>query len=420
MKLFTIVKREFLTRVRTRGFVVFTLLIPVLAAGFLFFEFTMVRSSQSTTSSVAVVDLTGHVFPALEQAAAASTGGARFQLLPVVATPATLEATERDLRQQVLSGAEDGYLVIPADALTSRQASYYLHNPTASGASALEGLLREAVNRAQLEAAGVAPAQLAALNGDFSLRRVRVRAAGNSADSGNAAGIAIALSFVLYMFLIMYGVVVMKSVTEEKTTRISEVLLAAVDPFSLMLGKILGVVATALTQLAIWTLCLALASGYALAMASAAGSDLLAPLRRVSPWLLIAFVVFFLLGFLLYASVYAAIGAMVSNDQEAQQTQMPLTMVLVASIFLSFKVMAAPAALSSVILSLIPFFAPVLMVMRIAVATPPLWQVLLSMALCVATFLLLTKITAKIYRVGILMTGKRPNLPELLRWLKYA
>ncbi|HVB40817.1 MAG TPA: ABC transporter permease [Terriglobales bacterium] len=419
MKLYTIVKREFLTRVRTRGFVIFTLLLPVLAAGFLFFEFKMVQASRTTSSTVAVVDMSGEVYSALEQVGAAGSS-AQFSLHPVVATPATLTATERDLRQQVLDGAEDGYLIIPADVLASRQASYYLRNPTASGASALEGRLRQAVNRAQLEAAGVLPAQLAALQGDFTLHRVRVSTAGNRADTGGTGTVAIALSMVLYVFLIMYGVVVMKSVTEEKTSRISEVLLAAVDPFSLMLGKILGVVATALAQLAIWSICLALASGYALAMAQAAGSDLLQRIPHIPLGLLAAFLVFFLLGFLLYASLYAAIGAMVSNDQEAQQTQVPLTFLLVAAIFLAFKVMAAPSTLASVILSLIPFFAPVLMVMRIAVATPPLWQVLLSMALCLATFLLLTKITAKIYRVGILMTGKRPNLPELLRWLKYA
>lgn len=416
MKLLTIIRRELLTRIRTRGFVIFTLLIPAIAAGALFLEFQAVRANRVGSASIAVVDLTGRILPQLQQA-----GGSGFTWQAVEATPATLAATEAALRQQVLDHDADGYLVIPADALRSGRADYFARNASVGGTTlALQNRLRQAVNRARLQAEGVAPQQLAALDGNFTLHRVRLSRTGNEADTGGTGTVAIALSFILYFFLIMYGVVVMKSVTEEKTSRISEVLLAAVDPFSLMLGKILGVVATALVQLGIWALAFALASGYALAMAQAAGSDLLQRIPHISLGLLLAFLIFFLLGFLLYASLYAAIGAMVSNDQEAQQTQMPVSLLLVAAIFLALQVMANPGSLTSVILSLIPFFAPVVMVMRIAVASPPLWQVLLSMVLCAATFLALTKVTAKIYRVGILMTGKRPNLPELLRWLKYA
>jgi ABC-2 type transport system permease protein len=193
-----------------------------------------------------------------------------------------------------------------------------------------------------------------------------------------------------------------------------------VDPFTLMLGKILGIVTVAFTQFGVWALTLALASAYALTMAHAAGTPIGQYIPSVGPWLMVVFVVFFLLGFLLYASIYAAIGSMVSSDQEAQQTQLPLTMILMAAVYLAFLVMASPTTPLSVALSMIPFFAPVCMVMRVAVSNPPLWQVLVSAVLCFGTFLLFTKITAKIYRVGILMTGKRPNLPELLRWIKFA
>ncbi|MGH2347222.1 MAG: ABC transporter permease, partial [Chloroflexota bacterium] len=215
-------------------------------------------------------------------------------------------------------------------------------------------------------------------------------------------------------------VVVLKSVTGEKTSRISEVLLSAVHPFTLMLGKILGVAATALVQAVIWGVCLALAGAYGAILAHAAGADISQYIPHVPPSLYVAFVFFFVLGFLLYASLYAAIGAMVSSDQEAQQTQMPLTMLLVVGAYLAFLVMANPSSTSSVVLSLIPFFAPILMLMRIAVSNPPAWQIAASLLLLLGTFLFFTRITAKIYRVGILMTGKRPTLPELLRWLRYA
>ncbi|HXE30940.1 MAG TPA: ABC transporter permease [Terriglobales bacterium] len=417
IKLFCIVKRELLSRVRTKGFLVFTLLIPLVAAGFLFMEYKIVQASKNVSSTVAVVDLSQKIYPELGRQQGDDAALLHFTEAP--ATAATLPRVERQLRAQVLDKQIDGYLVVPADVLTTRAADYHVLNAAAI-TNKLESALRQAVNRARMEAAGISPDQVAALTGDFNLNEIRVSKTGDQADSGQTMGVAIALTMVLYVFLLMYGVVVMKSVTEEKTTRISEVLLSSVDAFSLMLGKILGVIATALAQLVIWGVCLGLVSVYGLGMAKAAGTDLSKYIPHVSPWLYVCFVIFFLLGFLEYASVYAAIGAVVSSDQEAQQTQMPLAMLLVAAIYLSFLVMQNPSSLLSVVLSLIPFFAPVLMVTRVAVSSPPVWQVALSMALCLGTFLGLTQVTAKIYRVGILMTGKRPNLPELLRWLKYA
>lgn len=423
MKIITIIKREFLTRVRTKGFLVFTFLIPVIAAGFIFMEFKIIEASNNVHSDIAVVDMSHQVYPALAQAMQPKAGGgeAQFTLREVAATPATLPAVQAELRRQVLGKQEDAYLVIPADVLTSHHADYHVRNAAAvTVSSVLESRLRQAVNRARMQAAGVPADQLAAMTADFDLNQVKVSLTGDSADNGQTAVVAYLLVFVLYMALLLYGVQVMKTVTEEKTTRISEVLLSSVDAFSLMLGKILGMVAVALAQFAVWGLCVAVASAYALTLAHAAGVNIAQYMPHVSPWLYVSFVVFFLLGFLLYASLYASIGAMVSSDQEAQQTQMPLTMVLVAAIYLVFLVMASPSTPLSVGLSFVPFFTPVLMLVRIAVSNPPLWQVLLSMLVCLVTFLALTKVTAKIYRVGILMTGKRPNLPELLRWLKYA
>ncbi|HVA62875.1 MAG TPA: ABC transporter permease [Terriglobales bacterium] len=424
MKLLTIIKREFLSRVRTKGFLFFTFGIPVIAAGFLFLEYRIVQASQNVSSNLAVVDLSQQLYPALAQAldTKLDNGEAAFHVHQVAATAATLPAVEAQLRQQVLAKQEDGYLIIPADVLTSHTAQYHARNAAAVAVrESLQAHLREAVTRARMAAAGIPTSQIAGIvSGGFSLNQLKVTKTGDSTDNGETAVVAMVLVFVLYLFLLLYGVVVMKAVTEEKTTRISEVLLAAVDPFALMLGKILGVVATALAQLAVWAATLLLVGVYGVAMARAAGADFTQYVPHLPAWLLVCFVIFFLLGFLLYASLYAAIGAVVSSDQEAQQTQMPLTMVLVAAIYLAFLVMASPSSTLSVALSLFPFFAPVLMVVRVAVSNPPVWQVLLAMALCLATFLGCTKVTAKIYRVDILMTGKRPNLPELLRWLKYA
>ena len=424
MKILVIIKRELLTRVRTRGFLFFTIGIPLIAAGFLFMEYKIVQASQNVSSNIAVVNLAPGFYAPLAQALGArlDNGQPEFVLHRVAATPATLPAVEAALRQQVLAKRYDGYLVVPAAIVTARTAVYHARNTAAVAVrESLQAHLGQAVNRARMMRAGLSPAQIDGMAGGFKLNQVKVsRLGGEQADNGRGAIVVAVLVGALYMTLLLYGVVVMRAVVEEKTSRISEVLLSAVDPFSLMMGKILGVAATALAQLGVWAALLALAAGYGLAMAKIGGATLSAYVPHLPALLYISFFVFFILGFLLYASIYAAIGAMVSSDQEAQQTQMPLTMVLVAAIYLAFLVMANPGSTLSVVLSLIPFFAPILMVVRVAVSHPPLWQVLLAMALCLATFLACTRITAKIYRVGILMTGKRPTLSELLRWLRYA
>ncbi len=424
MKILVVIQRELLTRVRTRGFLFFTIGIPVIAAAFLFMEYKIVRASQNVSSDIAVVNLAPGFYPSLAQALRGKldNGEPEFVLHRIAATEATLPAVEAALRTQVLAKRYDGYLVVPANVLAARAAVYHARNTAAVAVrEGLQSHLGQAVNRARMAQAGLSAAQIAGMAGGFKLNQVKVGLLGGGrTDNGQSAIVVGVLIFALFFTLLLYGVVVMRAVTEEKTSRIAEILLSAVDPFTLMMGKILGVAATALVQLAVWAALLALAAGYGLAMVKLGGASVAAYIPHLPGLLYIAFFVFFILGFLLYASIYAAIGAVVSSDQEAQQTQAPLTMALAATFYLAIFVMAHPGSRVSVVLSLIPFFAPILMVVRVAVSHPPLWQVLLAMALCLATFLGCTRITAKIYRVGMLMTGKRPTLPELLRWLKYA
>jgi ABC-2 type transport system permease protein len=156
-------------------------------------------------------------------------------------------------------------------------------------------------------------------------------------------------------------------------------------------------------------------------MASAlSGNNPLKSMPHIGGLVYFCFAVFFLLGFLVYATLFAASGAIVSSEQESQQTQLPITLLLVLSFVLAPMVLNAPGGVMAVVLSLIPFFSPVLMTMRVIVSSPPLWQILLAIVLSAATVLGVVRVTAKIYRLGILMTGKRPTLPELLRWLRYT
>jgi len=228
---------------------------------------------------------------------------------------------------------------------------------------------------------------------------------------------------VLYIVLILYGVMVMRSVLEEKTTRIVEIVISAMAPWQLMLGKILGVGAVALTQLAIWAAAGALLVTSGLPFLIAARPEL-GELSNLVEYLPAAgafglFFVFFVLGFFLFSGLYAAVAAMCSSDEEMQQTQIPVTMLIVVPILFLGPVIEDPTGPLAFWLSMVPFFAPVLMFPRY-LGGAPLWQPLVSIVGILITIVIVAWVAGRIYRVGILMQGKRPTLPELLRWIKEA
>jgi ABC-2 type transport system permease protein len=231
-------------------------------------------------------------------------------------------------------------------------------------------------------------------------------------------------AFLLYIVLLVYAVAVMRSVLEEKTSRVVEIVISSIRPWQLMLGKILGVGAVGLTQLAVWSLAVALIFALALPSLTAARPELaqLAELGRFAPGAgyLALFGVFFLFGYFIYAALYAAVGAMCNSDEEAQQAQLPLMFLVVAPILLLMPVLERPNGVAAVVLSLVPFFSPVLMFARAAGGVAPAWQVALSFLLMALTVLGVAWVAGRIYRAGILMAGKRPTLAELLRWVREA
>jgi ABC-2 type transport system permease protein len=229
------------------------------------------------------------------------------------------------------------------------------------------------------------------------------------------------LAFVLVVFIyitvLIYGVTVMRGVMEEKQSRIIEVLLASVRPFDLMLGKVVGIGLVGLTQYVVWVVSgLALSALSTGAAAVGAGFDL----PKISVSLMIFFMIYYLLGYFLYAALYAMIGAMVSSEDDGQQMQWPVSMTFAMSFVLSTLAMENPNGVAVTILSLIPFFGPSLMFLRIAIGSAPAWQIAASIILLILSIVVVTWIAAKIYRVGVLMYGKRPTLPELARWLRYS
>ncbi|HZT74219.1 MAG TPA: ABC transporter permease [Terriglobales bacterium] len=421
-KLLIIAKREYVQRVKSKGFVIFTILLPALMAGYILFIVAISRASQNQPSHLAVIDLSGEILPVLRQELTdkLSNGKPKFTIEAVTATPATLPQAERRLEQAVLAGRYTGFLVLPADILTSHTAQYHAKNVILDGQT-IQNRLRDAVTRVRLRQAGIAADQVPQYFAAFDLQGLRITPEGERQDQGQTLALAYILGGLLYFVLIFYGMNFMSSVVEEKTSRVAEVVLSSVSAFGLLMGKILGVAGAALTQACIWGACLALVGAYSAVVASAAGGGWLRHIPPIGPMIYISFIIFFVLGFLLYSSLYAAVGATVSSEQEMRQSAMPITLLIVAAFFISFTpMMQVGTSLTAVILSEIPFFAPILMMVRIPIANPPFWQIALSWALCAATLVIIIQFTAKIYRVGILMTGKRPNLPELLRWLKYS
>jgi len=250
------------------------------------------------------------------------------------------------------------------------------------------------------------------------LKTLKLGAGGEETrDQGQAFMLSYMMVLIIYMTVLMYGIYVMRGVLEEKSSHIVEVIISAVKPFELMLGKILGIGAVGLTQMVLWSV-----MGFALsapAVLSAVGMSNI-ELPSIPPGLLVAFVVFFVLGFLLYGTLYAGIGAAFDTEQDAQNFQMMITMMLVIPLVLLVQIMNEPDGTLSVVLSLFPFFAPILMFLRMTLTQVPFWQVGLSIVLMVGAIVVMAWLVGKVYRVGILMHGSKPKIKDLVRWVREA
>jgi ABC-2 type transport system permease protein len=222
----------------------------------------------------------------------------------------------------------------------------------------------------------------------------------------------------MYISVLLYGQVVLGAVIEEKETRIAEVLFSSVRPFTLMIGKLLGVSLVALTQLGIWGLAFGAFALYGVNVLASKGIPTHIP--AVPLMFFVYFVLFFLLGYFVYSTLYALIGSVVTTAQEGGQLAFPIIILLVISFYLFLPVSRNPDSTLSFWLSMIPFFAPVSMLVRIVTQTPPFWQIALSLVIGFSTAALLTWVASRIYRVGMLMYGKRPSIPELFRWVRQA
>jgi ABC-2 type transport system permease protein len=452
-KLLAVIKREYLQQVRGKAFWVATFLIPTLFLSILFIQIAL-QKTLVAKGRIAVVDLSNRLYEPLvaeyrarpadedeekkkdekapakadEKSVTDKMNESRNQkittqldLFKVDATPETLPAVRTRLNKDVQSEKIKAYIVLTPKTLETGAAEWRAQSVKAEVVmrEQIAGLLSRAATKERLKDKGVDPKvyEAARLRVDLEAHEAKEVESG---ESGKNVGMNLVISgvffFLIYASIFIYGAYIMRGVLEEKNNRIVEVIVSSVRPTTLMLGKILGIGFVGITQYAVW-------AGLALAIALPGVATVVGMnegLPHIPVGTIGAFVLFFLLGYFLYASLYAALSAPFNTEQEAQQFVMIPGMMLVLTSTTWFFAYNQPNGRLATVLSFFPFTAPLMMFMRISVQTPPLWQIATSVAILVATILLVAWFAGRVYRVGILMYGKKPTLPEIFRWAMQA
>jgi ABC-2 type transport system permease protein len=452
-KLLAIIKREYLQQVRTKAFWIATFLIPSLGLGLIFIQVALNRTLVAK-GRIGVVDLSGRLYEPLvaeqqgrpkddddQDTAANATKdkkplkdsdvetarkmeegrrqriATKLEFFKVDATPETLPGIRTKLNEDVQKERIKAYIILDQNTLDKGAAEWRAQSVKADIVmrETVAGYLARAATKERLKDRGVDPKLYDAAYVRVDLDPHEAKEVENK-DASKNAGFNLAVSgiffFLIYLSIFVYGAYIMRGVLEEKNNRIVEVIVSSVRPTTLMLGKILGIGLVGLTQYGVWA---ALSLAIALpGVAAVAGMG--EGLPHIPAATIGAFVLFFLLGYFLYASLYAALSAPFNTEQEAQQFVMIPGMMLILTSTTWFFAFNQPNGRLATVLSFFPFTAPLMMFMRISVQTPPLWQIATSVALLVATIFAVAWFAGRIYRVGILMYGKKPTLPEIFRW----
>ncbi len=444
-KFLAVVKREYIQRVRTKFFVVATVLGPLLMAGFTVVPAMMLGMKSGGPTRLAVVDQTGKMYErvAKELATGRKTSddddqetpapppagnsnpkervdqsGKLFRGTYVVEQAPLLGRAIEDLRQSLETRMQnrelDGYIVLPPNLLAEGQAEFRSRNSADLFTNNyVAGAISTAVRGQRLAEKHIDEKFV-----ETASERVQLKTTGaGGTESKGAASfyLVFGVGFLIYMTVLLYGQFVLGAVIEEKETRIAEILFSSIRSFPLMMGKLVGVSLVALTQLGIWALAFLIFSVWAALSVGRSSFNL-----HIPPMMFVYFPIFFLVGFYIYATIYAVVGSMVTTTQEGGQLALPVVLMLVAGLYLSFNIIRSPNSSLAFWSSMFPFFAPITMLVRIVTETPPLWQILLSLGICLATIVGLIWLASRIYRVGMLMYGKKATIPEVWRWVRQS
>ena len=438
-KVITVIKREYITRVKTKGFLASILLMPVMMFIVMVlpsFMMTLQHKSDEIKTFV-VFDETGEIFSKMEAALDENPffhhkGKRVYQLIEKPSDFNDNVEAKKQLNRQLEEKEIHGYIEIPQNVFERLRVNYYAKNITNFELqSTFRRVISQIVTNKRLEDKGYAAHEVRDL-----MRRIRFTEYAVTAETDAVEGeertmvklgLTYVLTFSLYLFTLLYGASVMRSVLEEKTTRIVEVIISSVKPHQLLLGKIIGACLVCLTMFLIWGGCailllininpiLGLFGIQELPLQFIEITDII---KSTGPSAFICFLIYFVSGFFLFSTIYAVAGAICNSEEEAQQVATPLVMMLIIPFMLMFSLFRVPDSTLTIALSHIPLFSPLIMFMRISVLTPPLWEILLNIAVMIATILGAILVMGKIYKIGILMYGKRPTLSELWKWLHY-
>ncbi|MFK5982577.1 MAG: ABC transporter permease [Flavobacteriaceae bacterium] len=430
-----IIKREYLNKVRNKSFIIMTFLSPVIMVGIISLVSYLSQLNNDTIHVINILDESGLFVNDFED-----TKTLHYKNVSDISLENAKTVTE--------TSELYGLLYIPkvanVDELSESITFYSEDSPSISVMSDIEDIIEDKANVVKLQEAGIDAKIIEELRikidtklESFEGKKTSKLGSGLKLAFGGVAG------YLLFMFIIIYGNMIMRSVIEEKTSRIIEVIISSVKPIKLLLGKIFGTTLAGITQFAVWIILMLVLSS---AVSAIFGIDTSAVQTQQQETLvqgvdansqqmltevfmeinnlpitnlIIMFVFFFIGGYLLYASLYAAIGAAVDSETDTQQFMLPILMPLILGMYVGFfTVIENPHGTVSQVFSYIPLTSPVVMLMRIPFGVP-LWQQLLSLVILFATFMATVWFAAKIYRVGILMYGKKPSYKEIIKWLKY-
>jgi ABC-2 type transport system permease protein len=425
-----VLQREYMTKIRSKAFIIATILIPL---GFVAFIGVTVAitlwETDSPNVTIAIVDETGELYPRLE-----SINSNRYE------DAANVNADS--LRSMVTAEEIDGYILLDTNHVSNGKNPELLYGGSGGIAllNSIRNDLRDAIREERLTQANVSDEvqEIYSSSVDLDSRKITKQGEETEDNTGFLSGIGMLMGVIIFTALFGYGGLLTRSVIEEKTNRIVEVIASSVKPIELLIGKMMGVGALALTQITFWILAFL---GISAAAAPIAGMFIDAPagtgnipgaeeaaasgfdpaslqIPSIDPVIFVWFLVFFLLGYLLYSTFFAAIGAAVDSETDTQQFMFPIMLPIMIAYLIMFRAIESPDSSLAVIGSLIPFTSPIVMITRIAITDVPIWQIGLSIVLMILTFFAALWLAAKIYRVGILSYGKSASYKELWKWIK--
>ncbi len=416
-KIKTIVKKEIKLKVMTKGFLIGTLLGPLIILLFTFGPAFFIALSEKKPVNLVVVENTGRLQSEFQKVFndTLENGMSRFRI--TFMDSLAFQQKQNELFAQLEKGKLKAVVVIPSTIFSNGKAIYY--SKSASDIDFISNLkerLSNVVNREKMRQAGVDPLLVERLSTPVKLETRKVQKGSvQKSNVGQVWAMAFVFTMMLYMTSIFYGNAVMRGVLEEKTSRIVEILLSSINAFQLMLGKIIGIGLVGLIQYLFWGLMGIV--GFVLVSVS---KPEFVKYLQVQPSAFAYFVIFFLIGYFQIAGLFAAVGSMASSEEDMQPLSMPVNMLVIIPFIMGFSVIGNPGSSLGQILSFIPFFTPLIMFLRVLLISPPWYEVWGAIALNIGAIVLFGWISARIYRVGILMYGKRPNLPEIIRWIRYA